>query len=139
MKKSDLIQEIIERLVRCQRPASPVDWQKFGLSHAQVGMLFMLSFHRDASVNQIAGYLGVSKSAVTQLVEPLVDKHMVARSQDPKDRRVARLCLSAKGKKTVREIGKLKSAGLRSALASLDTQELEHLALLLAKMTQKKG
>lgn len=135
MSKSELAQEIIEHLSRCQRPAGLTNWKKLGLSHAQVGMLFMLSYHQDASVNQIADFLGVTKSAVTQLLEPLVDKRLVTRRSDPKDKRIARLSLSAKGRSQIRQIAKLKSAGLRSALISLEQKELVQLHNLLIKMS----
>lgn len=135
MNKAKIAQEIIEHLSRCQRPAGMSGWKKLGLSHAQVGMLFMLSYHQDASVNQIADFLGITKSAVTQLLEPLVDKSLVTRRSDPKDKRIARLSLSAKGKSQISKIAKLKSAGLRSALTSLDYKDLEQMRSLLLKMS----
>lgn len=137
--KKDLIQEVIERLTRCMRVAGLEGWKKFGLSHAQVGLLFMLSYHKDASPNQIASFLGVTKSAITQLVEPLMIKGLVTRVPDPKDRRVARLSLSADGKKAIRQLAAYKAAGLRSALENLNERELEHLNNIFSKIAPVKG
>jgi DNA-binding MarR family transcriptional regulator len=134
MDREDLIQGIIENLARCQKvPANLSAWQKIGLSHAQVGMLFMILHHSDANVKQISEYLGITKSAVTQLMEPLVNKGYVSRQNDARDRRIVRLNLTASGKKTLKEIGKAKFAGMRSALANLSDKDLEQLAKLHQK------
>jgi DNA-binding MarR family transcriptional regulator len=134
MKREDLIQQIVEDLARCQRPASAGVWKVLGLSHAQLGMLFMLRYHRQASPKQIADFLGVSKSAVSQLLDPLVDKGLVNRQNDPKDRRIIRLSLTPKGLQMLKKMHRLKFAGVRSALNSLDTKELNQLAGLQSKV-----
>jgi len=137
MSTEDTIQEIIEGWMRLQRPAEHNARQILGLSHSQMGMLYMLFFHKNASVKQIAGNLDVSTSAVTQLVDPLLKKGLVSRQTDPKDRRVARLCLTAKGISSLKKFKKLKTAGLRAALNDLPAKDLENLAKLTQKMTVK--
>lgn len=134
MKREDLIQQIVESLARCQRPAGPTAWKTLGLSHAQMGMLFMLRYHRQPSSKQIAEFLGVSKSAVSQLLDPLVDKGLVKRQNDPKDRRIIRLSLTPKGLQTLKKLHRLKFAGVRSALYSLGAKELNQLADLHSKV-----
>jgi len=139
MKREDLIQEIVESLARCQRLAKPSVWQELGLSHAQIGMLFILFHHHEASVKQISEYLGVTKSAVTQLLDPLVDKRLVNRRNDENDRRIVRLSLTPKGLQLLKKLNKLKYAGIRSALASLSAQELQVMAQLHQKMNTKSS
>lgn len=136
MKREELIQEIVESLTRCQRVPGPTAWKAFGLSHAQIGMLFMLFHHREASVKQIAEFLGITKSAVTQLLDPLVDKDLVNRRSDPKDRRFVRLSLTPNGSGLLKKLNKLKFAGIRSALDSLNSGELSQLAVLHRKMAR---
>jgi DNA-binding MarR family transcriptional regulator len=136
MKREDLVQQIVEGLARSQRPAAPTVWKSFGLSHAQVGMLFMLHYHRQASPKQIADFLGVSKSAISQLLDPLVDKGLVSRQPDIKDRRIIRLSLTPKGLQLLKKMHRLKFAGIRSALNSLDTKELSQLANLQTKLAK---
>jgi DNA-binding MarR family transcriptional regulator len=137
MKREDQIQSVIESIGRLQRLAIPPDWHKVGLSRAQVGMLYMLHYHHGASMKKIADYLDVTKSAVTQLVEPLIEKGLVIRQADPKDRRVAVLSLSTKGHKAVRDINQKKMLGIRSALDSLSDKDLGTMATLHAKMDQR--
>jgi DNA-binding MarR family transcriptional regulator len=134
MKREDLIQQIVEGLARSQRPPAPSVWKSLGLSHAQMGMLYMLRYHMQASPKQIAEFLGVSKSAVSQLLDPLVDKGLVSRQADPSDRRITRLSLTPKGLQLLKKMHRLKFAGIRSALNSLDTKELSQLAGLQAKL-----
>lgn len=139
MKREDLIQEIVESLARCQRLTKPSVWQTLGLSHAQVGMLFLLFHHHETSVKKISEYLGVTKSAVTQLLDPLVEKRLVSRKNDPQDRRIVRLSLTPKGLQLLKKLNKLKYAGIRSALDSLSMQELQAMAQLHQKMNAKSN
>jgi DNA-binding MarR family transcriptional regulator len=108
--------------------------EKSGLSHAQLSMLFMLFYHPSASAKEITGWLGISKSAISQIIDPLADKKLVSRDNDPKDRRIIRLNLTAKGRSTIGKYIKLKSAGLRSALENLTMNELSQLYTLHQKM-----
>lgn len=137
MNREETIQEIVENLTRCQKMPSAAGWQKIGLSRAQVSMLFMLFYHPDASVKQITEFLGVTKSAVTQLMDPLVQKELVSRQNDAGDRRIVRLSITAKGKKIIKEVNRLKFAGMRSALDTLSDKDLKQLADLYKKMTAK--
>ena len=137
MNRAEYKQEIIENLVRCQRPSSFPSWKEVGLSHAQVSMLYMLSYHKKITAKQIAEYLGISKSAISQLIDPLVENGFVTRSVDPKDRRIARLSLNLKGKEILNKLSKSKFAGLRSALDSLEPKEIEQLHKLSLKMANQ--
>lgn len=139
IKKEGLIQEIVESLTRCQRQTAPSAWKALGLSHAQMGMLFMLFHHREANAKQIAEFLGISKSAISQLLDPLVDKKLVSRQVNPKDRRIVRLSLTSEGLGLLKKLNKLKFAGIRSALDSLSSKELDQLAALHRKMAQNVG
>lgn len=134
MSREELIQSVIENLAKCQRPGLNASWKEFGLSHAQVGMLYLLYYHSGASVKETADYLGITKSAVTQLLDPLADKDLVKRADDPRDRRIVRLSLSAKGSGMLKQLAKSKFAGLRTALENLDDKELDQLQKLYKKM-----
>ena len=134
MSKEELIQDIIENLARCQRPSINLVVEKTNLSHAQLSMLFMLFYHPDASAKEITGFLGISKSAISQVIDPLADKKLVSRDNDTKDRRIIRLNLTPKGRATIGKLIKLKSAGMRSALENLTLSELQQLYALHQKM-----
>lgn len=139
MNREETIQEIVESLTRCQKMPSASGWQKIGLSRGQVSMLFMLLYHPDSSVKQITEFLGITKSAVTQLMDPLVQKSLVSRQNDTNDRRIVRLSLTPSGKKIIKEVNKLKYAGMRSALDTLPSKDLEQLVKIYRKMLANKN
>jgi DNA-binding MarR family transcriptional regulator len=139
MNRDELVQDIIENLAKCQRPSLSTAWKDLGLSHAQAGMLYLLYFHDEANVKEVAEFLGVSKSAVTQLLVPLADKGLVKRTEDPKDRRVVHLSLTGRGSTALKNLAKHKYAGLRSSLESLSAKELRQLDELHRKMTSSVG
>jgi len=133
MDKEQLIQGIVESVAKCQRPNLGT-WQAVGLSHAQAGVLFLVLTHKKVTSKAIAEYLGISKSAATQLVDPLLDKGLLNRQIDPTDRRIGWLSLSPTGKQKLKELQKHKFAGLRSNLEVLSTTELRTLYKLHKKM-----
>jgi DNA-binding MarR family transcriptional regulator len=133
MDKETLIQGIIESLAKCQRPGLTASWRKSGLSHAQVGMLYLLHYHNSASVKEAADFLGITKSAVTQLAGPLASKGLLVRQEDPADRRIVRLSLTAKGAQALKSVAKHKFDGLRTALENLNGYEIKNLHNLLQK------
>jgi DNA-binding MarR family transcriptional regulator len=136
MDREERIQSIVESLAKCQRPALSAGWKDLGLSHAQMGMLYLLFYHDSASVKQAADFLGISKSAVSQLADPLVDKDLVRRKNDAKDRRIVRLSLTSAGSQALKKLSKYKFAGIRSAIDSLNDKDVERLYRLHQKMTQ---
>jgi MarR family transcriptional regulator, 2-MHQ and catechol-resistance regulon repressor len=135
MSKDDLVQTIIETLAKVQRPGDSASWKQVGLSHAQASMLYLLYHHDGANVNQVAEYLGITKSAVSQILDPLDDMGYVLRKQDEKDRRIIRLSLTAKGTALLKKLAKHKFAGLRSALEVLSKDELKNLRDIYSKMS----
>ena len=134
MSKENQIQSIIESLSKIQRPVLSNRWKEFGLSHAQAGLLYLLSNHKRSNVKQTADFLGVSKSAVTQLARPLESKALISRNNDEADRRVVWLSLTPDGARVLKVIAKHKFDGLRSALEKLTPEELETLHKIYAKM-----
>jgi len=135
MNRAELIQNIVENLARCQRPTFDAKWKMIGLSHGQLSMLFILLYHPEATAKEIASFLGISKSAISQVIDPLEEKAFISRQLDTKDRRIARLALTSKGKKALDQVHKLKFEGLRSRLDSLSTNELEQMAKIYKKMS----
>jgi DNA-binding MarR family transcriptional regulator len=96
-------------------------------------MLFMLSYHKRLQVKQIADHLGISKSASSQLLEPLNQKNLITRQTDPKDRRIAYFELTQEGRSQVKKLHKSKFAGLRSHLENLNEKELSTMVELTRK------
>lgn len=108
-------------------------WKHVGLSHAQVGMLYLLAHHKGSSVKEAADFLGVTKSAVTQLTDPLDTKGLITRQSDPADRRIVRLSLTPKGLQLLKKLARHKFDAVRTAIDSLEDKDVEILCILLKK------
>lgn len=66
------------------------------------GFAFIRIAAGDATVVDIAGHLGITKQAASQLVEQLVARGYVARERDPADGRARRLLLTEQGRACTR-------------------------------------
>jgi DNA-binding MarR family transcriptional regulator len=143
MRREDHVQAIIENLAKLQRSALKSGvWKDLGISHAQVSVLYLLSFHNHSSVKQTGDFLGISKSAVTQLADPLVEKGLISRNNDPQDRRVVRMGLTDKGLQCLKKLAKYKYDGVRTAVGYMSDNDVENLSALLqtaAGFIKEKG
>lgn len=87
--------------------------QELELSMPQLGTLHFLRAEGGQSVSAIAHHLQLSLAATSHLVERLVKRGLLTRSEDPSDRRQKRVDLSADGRTLV--------GGIQAeAVASLD-------------------
>ena len=77
--------------------------QQTNLSASQVNAMFFLMDHPNSSMNALANKLGITRAAVSQLVDHLVHNGYVDRKVDPYDRRTKRLSLTEKGLLTMKE------------------------------------
>lgn len=110
-------------------------WLMLELTFAQARALFILAARRELTVSQLAKILAVGKPTASILVQQLVERGLVTRTEHPTDRRNTILNLSPKGA----EIG----AGRREArekqwqrwLSSLSNDELSALARGLSALT----
>lgn len=92
-----------------------------GLNRAQIEVLLTIKFQDCHTVGQLAGALGITSGAVTQVVEGLVRDGLVQRTRDDHDRRVVRISFTPAG---------------AAKLASLRHQQLEQLVEVLAPLTE---
>ncbi len=95
-------------------------WLMLELTFAQTRALFMLAARSELTVSQLARLLGVGKPTASVLVQQLVERGLVTRSEHPVDRRQTIVRLSAKGL----EIG----AGRRNRRSSQWQRWLGHLS-----------
>lgn len=77
---------------------------QFNLNISDLTALSHLSANTEMGQKQLSGYLGMSTSAVTTLIDRLEARDLVRRRAHPRDRRRAVLCLSAHGEQTMDRI-----------------------------------
>jgi DNA-binding MarR family transcriptional regulator len=74
------------------------------LTMQQLKILLMLHRLGDTSGRELAGLLGVSLATMSGMVDRMVAHDLVARHEDPRDRRVRRISLSATGRTMIGNI-----------------------------------
>ncbi len=71
--------------------------KSFGLSMAQFGILMQLNSQHQCGISDISSRMEITSAAASQLVDKLVQSELVARTEDPQDRRAKQLKLTPKG------------------------------------------
>jgi DNA-binding MarR family transcriptional regulator len=104
-----------------------------GLTFSQVKVLAELdALDEDArTVTVLSEELGISPASASRAADALVRKKLVTRVEDPDDRRIRRLALTARGRDLVDRIISARLAGLEDFTASLDSDERRKLEAAL--------
>ncbi|MGH9093265.1 MAG: MarR family winged helix-turn-helix transcriptional regulator [Acidimicrobiales bacterium] len=84
--------------------------------------------------NELAGRMGVSKQAVSKLVDRLAAAGFVQRTAVPADRRRTGLVLTAKGRKAVRVIGAAVGATEQAMASELGSRHFAQFMSMLAQL-----
>jgi DNA-binding MarR family transcriptional regulator len=97
--------------------------EESGLSMTQCKALLELGGIGDSAdprqVSDLAEAFGVSVPSMSRAVDALVKKKLVTRLEDPEDRRVRRVAITAKGKQFVDTLLVVRQAGLEAFAESL--------------------
>ena len=93
----DEIVQLYRRLLQAHCVPAPDGWLRLELSTRQVTVLLLLARGAAPDIGSIARAMALSRPAMSQLVEGLVRRGLVARRDDPMDRRRAIVCLTTEG------------------------------------------
>ncbi len=94
------------------------------LSLSKVQILRLLTEKRQQNSSQVARFLGVSKPAVTQIVDAMVQADMLVRKPAKADRREVGLELTKVGKATFQAVRKRQRHIVRSAVRNITEAEV---------------
>jgi DNA-binding MarR family transcriptional regulator len=133
MKREEAVQALLENFITLRKSAITINAQS-KLSRAQIGLLVLLAHHPTSTVNQISSYLGIGKSAVSQLADSLAAKNLVSRTNDPNDRRIVRLSLTADGQRELADYKQHAFDGITHSLNKLSDSEINQLVKLHEKV-----
>ncbi|HVX58913.1 MAG TPA: MarR family transcriptional regulator [Candidatus Saccharimonadales bacterium] len=138
MNREDCIQEIIEYSGRLKKlaMADRAMLENLQLSRAQLELVFVLFSHDSVNVKHAAEITGVSTSAISQVADSLLAEGYIARTDDPNDRRVTYLTLTAKGRSAIKSLRNHFSSGFRAALGSLSDDELLQFSKIYKKLVE---
>lgn len=104
------------------------------LSMSQSEVVSYLSEKKETTMGELSDHISVSLSAMTGVVDRLVQKGAVSRDRDESDRRVVRVRLTAAGKKLAAAVAQLQKAHAMAILGALDGPDRERLLDLMAKL-----
>ena len=146
-QKEELIENILQLTDKTFRelfPMLPKEWLHLDLTMSQLKVVLLLFISGPSRMSDIASALGVSLATATGVMDRLVERDIVLREGDPKDRRVVLCRLSNKGEKLISGLWQLsrdRAGELMRALAPsqllLITEALE--ALLQAGEATKES
>ncbi len=108
-----------------------------GLTMAQLGTLFHITHRGACGVSEIGSDLGVTNSAASQMLERLVQLHLVTRTEDLNDRRVKQIVLTEKGIQIVRESSVAFHAWIADLAGSMTSEEQETVRRALVILIDK--
>jgi DNA-binding MarR family transcriptional regulator len=107
-----------------------------GLSPSQASALFRLYYGDTCAVSQVAAHLGVTEAAASQMVERLVQRGLMERTEHPDDRRVKQLALTAAGRAMVEKTIAMRRHWLERLTNELTPQEQEMIAAALTTLVE---
>jgi DNA-binding MarR family transcriptional regulator len=110
-----------------------------GLTFSQMKVLVELeTAEEDArTVTALSEELGISAASASRAADGLVRKKLLTRVEDPDDRRVRRLALTAKGRELAERIISARLAGLEDFADSLDHDERQKLEAALDALLKR--
>ena len=103
-------------------------WLMLELTFAQARALFMLSARKELTVSQLAKLLGVGNPTASVLVQQLVERELVTRTEHETDRRHTLIRLSPKGAQIGTGRRKEREKQWQRWLSHLNDDELNALA-----------
>lgn len=101
---SDRLNEIMPVIAREFLKSQTGEFYKAKITLPQFIVLDMLHHHPDSRMTDIARLISVTSAAATGIIDRLVRDGYVRRHGDPKDRRIIKVSLTAKGDSIVRKM-----------------------------------
>jgi DNA-binding MarR family transcriptional regulator len=104
-------------------------------SQSKIQILRLLGRHGAQTSTQVARFLGVSKPAVTQIIDTMSRAKLVVRRTATRDRREVRLELTKKGRETFQAMRQQQRRFIRGALKQMPGLDTEDWAKTLTDMS----
>jgi len=127
MDKTKLIQEIIDLQRKVDRDRRQLDlemWLRLRLSIGQLKSLFFISNQGTTSLSQLAAALKVTPTNTTGIVDRLLKRGLITRTENPEDRRFLVLRTTANGEQLVNELRQKRKDRMTAILKYLSDDEI---------------
>ncbi len=111
--------------------------QEHGLSFTHLNSLLLIHRAGCTNIQCLADHLGVTKAAVSQMVDRLVESGLISRQEDPIDRRSKQICLSETGKSLVQKAFLTRRKWVPDLTASLTDEQVEQACQIFETVNEK--
>jgi MarR family transcriptional regulator, organic hydroperoxide resistance regulator len=131
MEKSKLIAEIIElqrKVDQGRRQYEPDAWIGVNVTVPQLRSLFFIRNEGTTNLSKLAARLAVTPTNVTGIVDRLLKKGLITRTESSQDRRILELRLTEDGEKLVTKLRERRREYMSDVLARMSPEDLEILA-----------
>ncbi|WP_409344853.1 MarR family transcriptional regulator [Paenibacillus sp. MBLB4367] len=110
--------------------------QQLELTMPQFYMLYLINEQEPCKLTRLAEQMEVKPSAITVMLDRLVQSGQVMRSSDDKDRRVVLVQLTDKGREAFEQARRIRREMMQRLLAHFDLPELEAFTNSLEKIAR---
>ncbi|BAU67363.1 Transcriptional Regulator, MarR family [Stanieria sp. NIES-3757] len=121
METIPAIMQFIRTEMRSQREPS--------LSVPQFRVLVFLARHSDSSLSEVAEHLGITRATASTMIDRLVQRGLVARQEDPQQRRQIMLRLTPIGSDRLEEMRAITRNQIANLLEELSLEELTNISV----------
>jgi DNA-binding MarR family transcriptional regulator len=132
--KEELLSEVALLFSRSTRVLDPIRlqvWDSLGITQPQLRILFRVRANPGIDLRGLAAELRISPSAASQQVDKLVERNLMERAPDPRDRRRLQLKLTDLGMTATRAISNASIEYVSSLLGVMSVEDLTHFRRLL--------
>ncbi len=130
---------VLQEWIKVFMRRTGLDFKNFmadsGLSFSQLNTLMRLHFTGEADVTSIAGQLGVSNAAASQLIDRLAQMGLVERQEDPADRRIKCVTLTNDGHALAEKLIDVRRIWMEKFTNSLTEQQRDNISIALQTLT----
>ena len=143
--RQDSIDRIVaayETLMHRVASAHAPEFLEVGVTMSQAKVLYLVQAEPDLRMSDLSARLGVSLSTVSGVVDRLVDQGLLARRDDPADRRHVVLRITDAGSTQLQLFRELNAGQVRALLSRLEAADLsivEQALDLLAAAAHRPG
>ncbi|MBM3701075.1 MAG: MarR family transcriptional regulator [Actinobacteria bacterium] len=136
-ERKKIIEEIISKIYSLrQRIMSELQllFKEMGITHTQMMVLRIIQDNENMNLKDLAGVLGTTSSATTQIVNGLVKKGYLTRKRNTSDRRILNLALTENAKLGLSSVRDKSFSQLYFIFDVLNDEELENYCKLSEKI-----
>lgn len=139
MPNKELIEEMIElqrRVDRDRRQYELDAWMHLNLSIGQLKSLFFISNRGATSLSKLAAALSVTPTNTTGIVDRLLKRGLITRTESPDDRRVLLLRTTPLGDELITELRQKRKERMAELFNRLSEEEAKYMAEALKIMVR---